>query len=564
MKNSRTGKRAERRKGEKGAAMVTVLMITFILLVASAGLLLETSMNSANVTDATAEQQAYNAAESGIQSALDVLRGNVDPDINFVKALDPATSNEAGDTSTAPRLSKWLEYSSAYPDRVVLGGNTDGYLPRTGYAFGLSLSDPDYTGASVTFSTSGRIDGVAGIKVFTGTGINTLTVIYNPRGAHTAAVTGGTINDNLGSFSIVKTGTGSVTIPDTRFEISYDMTDPYEETRVIRGYIEGGTITSTADVKFLFDSPAYMIMGSKISLTGGTSLTSPTRYRYTGSSSISITASISPVEPHRILIRSTGYGPRGAQKQLEAIVQKNFFNGLTAPATLTLVGSSSGMVFNPGTSAAMEYSGDDVVSNVIIPPIGTTNEANLAVVKDELCDCPPQPYNGKLYGTPSNVTTEMPKWLESAAKLDVTVQGLKNIANSSGRYFANGGSVSGGVGDNLNAKGITFVDGDMSLSQPGGGILVVTGTLTLNGAFKFNGLIIVTGPGGIVRNGGGNGVIQGNVVIAPYNKADVNAGFLAPKYDLSGGGNSEIVYNSSSVANGLTAVGNFVLGVVEK
>src|SRR3982750_308870 len=100
-----------KRKNERGAAMIMALMVSFLLLIASAGLLLESSMNSQNVTDATAEQQAYNAAESGIQSAVNVLRGNVAPSpllntakpvtdpankINFVRALTLASSNLAG------------------------------------------------------------------------------------------------------------------------------------------------------------------------------------------------------------------------------------------------------------------------------------------------------------------------------------------------------------------------------------------------------------------------------------------------------------------------------------
>ena len=51
MKDKKTIK-ADARKGEKGAALVMVLMIAFLLLVASAALLLEASMNTANVTDA--------------------------------------------------------------------------------------------------------------------------------------------------------------------------------------------------------------------------------------------------------------------------------------------------------------------------------------------------------------------------------------------------------------------------------------------------------------------------------------------------------------------------------
>src|SRR5215218_11056770 len=64
------------RKGERGAALIAVLMISFLLMVAVAALLLEASLNTSNVTDATAEEQAYYAAESGIQSVLNVLRGN--------------------------------------------------------------------------------------------------------------------------------------------------------------------------------------------------------------------------------------------------------------------------------------------------------------------------------------------------------------------------------------------------------------------------------------------------------------------------------------------------------
>ncbi len=107
MKVEITKKNSFKRKdGEKGAAMVMVLLISSLMLTASIGLLLETSLNSANVTDATAEQQAYNAAESGIQSALNVLRGNskyqkdTGDAISFRKAVKLSSSNAAGDTST--------------------------------------------------------------------------------------------------------------------------------------------------------------------------------------------------------------------------------------------------------------------------------------------------------------------------------------------------------------------------------------------------------------------------------------------------------------------------------
>src|SRR5687767_14960772 len=82
------GKNAKNRKNERGAALVTVMMVSFLMLVAVAGLLLESSMNTANVTDATSEEQAYYAAESGVQSVVDALRHNPRPS----PLIDPAKS----------------------------------------------------------------------------------------------------------------------------------------------------------------------------------------------------------------------------------------------------------------------------------------------------------------------------------------------------------------------------------------------------------------------------------------------------------------------------------------
>ncbi|HKX83689.1 MAG TPA: hypothetical protein VJL58_05695, partial [Pyrinomonadaceae bacterium] len=85
------------------------------------------------------------------------------------------------------------------------------------------------------------------------------------------------------------------------------------------------------------------------------------------------------------------------------------------------------------------------------------------------------------------------------------------------------------------------------------------------------GMIIVTGKNGVQRQGAGNGAIFGNLIIAPYvnsgvlpSSEPVGISFLAPQYDLSGGGNSTIAYSSSAIGSGLLAVDNFVLGVVEK
>ena len=159
----------ETREGERGAALVMALMVSFLLLAASSALLLESSLNTQNVSDSTAEQEAYNSAESGIQSAVNVLRGNVPPSplldsskpasdpankISFVRALKLSSSNVPSDTATAPRLSRWLTYDGTCNDRVVMGSTGCGTLGN--YGFDVVLSDPDNTGSRVSFNTTGK------------------------------------------------------------------------------------------------------------------------------------------------------------------------------------------------------------------------------------------------------------------------------------------------------------------------------------------------------------------------------------------------------------------------
>jgi len=290
-----------------------------------------------------------------------------------------------------------------------------------------------------------------------------------------------------------------------------------------------------------------------------------------------IVGTITSPEPTRILLTSTGYGPRGSEKRLQAIIRKDFFDGLRPPATLTLVGPRSTtnpgttFTFNPGSSAVTVYSGDDTQTTDIIPPIGTTDDDNLDEVETSVARQPPHPFNGQVIGAPANITEENPDFLQSPVALDTLIQSMATVAQSSGRFYS-AGTTPPDFGNLTTGMGITFCDGDVEMTGDGGGLLIVTGTLTLRGGFNFKGLIFVTGEGGVTRRGGGEGTIEGNMIVAPYVGSRVEDGinpaitdtFLAPQYDLSGGGNSTIRYNSSSSSTSLIAVSNFVLGVVEK
>ncbi len=464
-----------------------------------------------------------------------------------------------GDTSTQARLSRWMNYNytptnSTNADRVTLSSGT--YNPDNGFAYNVTVRDPDNPQKIIALTTEGTIGGGTNSKTF-GVLFNTATITYNSVTTGSVDVSTNEVGINLGNFTITTTGAGA-TIPDTRFEIIIRMTAPFVAAAVLRGTLKAGTITnnSVGNVRIIFDSPAFNLLGSIISLPLTTITPNPPSTN-AGKTDLSVTITLS--QPKRLVIRSVGFGPRGARKELEAVVQRDVFDGLI-PATVTLVGRTTGAIFNSGLFATQQttYSGSDVLSTAKIPPVGTIDSNLLQVVVNGLL-CPGCTVNGN----PANVSEELPAWLKTTAELDKNINEFKDIAIASGRYFANGQSPSN-YGDNANGTGITFIDGNGTLSGAGGGVLVVTGRLTLSNSFDFNGLIIVTGANGVRRSGIGSGNLQGNLVVSPYNAGDLAAGFLPPKYDLTGGFLSNIVYNASNLLFGSNRINTVVVGIAEK
>lgn len=567
--------KVRKREGEKGAALVIVLLISLLLLVACAGVLLQTSMLSANVTDINAEQQAYNAAESGLQTALNALRGNTNPNplidntkptthpnnqISFIKAIRLSTSNHPGDPATKPRLSRWMNYNynptGSNPERVTLGSGS--YTPLNGNAFEIEVIDPDNPQKLISLELTGKIDGGGNSKTF-GNILSSATIKYNSSTQANIDVSTQEVGINLGSFTITTSGLGAFVPNDTRFEIIVKMTAPFKATTVVRGTITAGFIgpTSIQNTKIRFDAGVNILMGSVLTLP--TTITPNPPNTNSGRTDLSITITLS--EPIRLLIRSTGYGPRGAKKVLEAMVQRDSLNGGLIPATLTLVGNTVGSVFKTGVLNTITYSGEDSITGRLIPPIGTTSSSGLSgILSTILCgiSC-----NLNIIGTPSNVSEEIPDWLSSSTKLNKTLSDIKATAEATGRYYSSG-EVPPNFGDNVEGKGLTYVDGDVILTGAGGGMLVTTGQLILKDDFDFNGIIIVTGKDGVKKLGSGNGTLTGNIVVAPFLQSDVSAGFLSPKFDTSGGGASNLIFNASLDLSNLTAGNVKVLGVAEK
>src|SRR5688572_8202701 len=151
--NIQNAQNERRDKSQRGAALITVLMMSTLMLATGGALVLVTGLSSRTAIDATAEMQAYYSAEAGVQDTLNILRGNVNPQpgmpanskIDFRSAVTPSASNRPNDNSGLRRLSGWLNYSYAGAngdDRVPLTAN---YSPLNGLAYSVDVSDPDST-----------------------------------------------------------------------------------------------------------------------------------------------------------------------------------------------------------------------------------------------------------------------------------------------------------------------------------------------------------------------------------------------------------------------------------
>jgi hypothetical protein len=286
-------------------------------------------------------------------------------------------------------------------------------------------------------------------------------------------------------------------------------------------------------------------------------------------------------QPVRLRIQVTGLGPSNSEKHMEVVIRRLAFD-FPVNSTITLPNQSGNPLnFNLGDSNVTSYSGVDGAGNPLptIPAFGVT-AANYDAASNVMDGCHADGTNCN--GNGPNVgpddplvltDTSTPDFLKSVANARTLLDGpggLKLSAMDQGRYFHTGAEAiasSGGLGAS-NPNGIlTFVDGDLTLgpgSPTGQGMLVVTGTLTLDGNFNYNGVIFVLSGGTVLRSGGGHGNIYGAMFVAKFARTGADTDlFDAPTFDISGGGTANIQYNSVEVEKAKSSTGHQVIGVHE-
>lgn len=285
-------------------------------------------------------------------------------------------------------------------------------------------------------------------------------------------------------------------------------------------------------------------------------------------------------KPDRLMIQVSGFGPRDSQKNMEIIVNRYTLD-YPVNAVVTLPnGSGNPLNFALGGSNVTSTSGTDASGGATSLAAFAVSNADYNTTNNVIDGCLPDGSNCS--GSGPNVTpgdpmvltgTNTPSFLESVHNARLFMygpEGIMQAAINQGRYFSTAAAAyasTAGIGANNPDGVLTFVDGDLTLgpgNPTGQGTLVVTGKLTLDGNFNFNGVIMVLGEGEVYRNGGGHGNIYGAMFVSKFTKTGANTdAFGAPIFDTSGGGTSNIQYSSDAIDKAKSVGGHTVRGVRE-
>ena len=282
--------------------------------------------------------------------------------------------------------------------------------------------------------------------------------------------------------------------------------------------------------------------------------------------------------PERMIIESTGYGPRNARKTLSMMVSANGLN-ITVPAALVIrghddaatpafidLGNSNAKTYsgvdNAGvetTKASIAVSGHDVTTaqTAYADKPGTVANPRVRVLD---LDHDPAPAGSTIVETPWFLETA-----DAARQFLVLAENLANSCAAPGTPCQKRGvvlnSLNGAAGSSTSPQ-FTIVKGDCTLAS-GAGLLIVTGTLRFEGAGpNFDGIILVLGGGTLIKQGGGNRNIFGSIMLARFG---ATGDFLAPIFNYNdGGGSTNLQYDSRAALNATVMPGATVLGVAEK
>jgi hypothetical protein len=262
----------------------------------------------------------------------------------------------------------------------------------------------------------------------------------------------------------------------------------------------------------------------------------------------------------RVMIMAAGGTLGGSLEIVQAIVEQEPLLPPTPKAGITLIGPTP--VWSPGNSSAKLYTGNDCNGagepGLFVPAVGLMNDAaatHVIAVPDkptyEAGSLAPDDTIVNLNDTSHPAVTDPldPRW-QDCQELHDLVEYLRGKATTL-CFDGTACTLPTPAPDNF-----IFVDDDYEPGPiTGEGLLIVTETLTLDGSFEWDGLIMVIGEGHLIRSGAGNGLISGGVVVADVagvdniygNSDDCGTGLQPPTWDTGGGGSGTISYCGAAV-----------------
>jgi len=284
------------------------------------------------------------------------------------------------------------------------------------------------------------------------------------------------------------------------------------------------------------------------------------------------------VDDTRLLVQSTGYGPKGAIKNMEMIVKRTVFDYNDAAAAITMVGppdNSAPISMNITQDQDNHFTGDDLLSGSTadIAAFGFTSSGAQSAADTYILTLH---NSGKPVQAPKTVLLDgnsTPPWLASGDDARAFLAELQSIALTMGRYFTTSSPPAAGTYGTDGAPVFTFVDGNFVVpsGKKGGGLLVVTGTLEIQKDAEWDGLILVLGDDPLgnaskfILTTAGHAKVYGALVIAPFHRVGTSPiFFLSPVFDTSlGGHDAEFKYDSGEVRDAIYTIPPKVIGVHE-
>lgn len=228
-----------------------------------------------------------------------------------------------------------------------------------------------------------------------------------------------------------------------------------------------------------------------------------------------------PVDTNdRVMITGVGFKANGRREVSQAIVHRRDAFA-TLPATITILGPTP--VFEGGKSNRKFYTGDDYGSHCPggvsgeVPVVGVfgSGEETAAAAGIDKPENYTTGFSPTLAGTDTvdNLLDDPsldPLWTDCEQLVD-----LAQIIKYAADLIGNSSTPYSSLGTPGSPK-VVFIDGDYEIKGSGsyGGLLWVSGNLTLAGTVDWQGPVWTVGKGDFYRLGAGNGDISGGLVVA--------------------------------------------------